>query len=362
MKNQIIFTLAAIGVLGGGWAAYVSGRTQAPLPPAFNPATNPYEHGIFANGIVESDQPNGENTNVYPEVTGTVKAILVSEGQAVREGDPLIELDDSVQRATVEQQEAQADAAATVLGELRAQPREETVHVAEAQLAAARASLKAAQDQFEKEKAAFEINPKAISKDALDSAENATFVARANVEVAQRQLELIQAGAWAYDIENQERLHGALLKAHAASSALLAKYTLRAPKAGTVLAIQATVGSLISAQGAYESYTQGLAPVLVLGTGHKSLNVRCYVDEILVPRLPDPSKMKAQMSIRGSDRKLALQYVRTQPFVSPKIELSNQRLERVDVRVLPVIFRVAMPEGLNLYPGQLVDVYIGSEL
>ncbi len=88
--------------------------------------------------------------------------------------------------------------------------------------------------------------------------------------------------------------------------------------------------------------------------------MRCYVDEILVPRLPDPSKMKAQMSVRGSDVKIPLQFVRMQPFVSPKIELSDQRLERVDVRVLPVIFRIEKPKACNLYPGQLVDVYISE--
>ena len=70
--------------------------------------------------------------------------------------------------------------------------------------------------------------------------------------------------------------------------------------------------------------------------------------------------MKAQMSVRGSNVKIPLQYVRTQPLVSPKIELSDQRLERVDVRVLPVIFRLEKPKDLNLYPGQLVDVYIGE--
>jgi HlyD family secretion protein len=101
-------------------------------------------------------------------------------------------------------------------------------------------------------------------------------------------------------------------------------------------------------------------PVLVLGSPHTNLNVRCYVDEILVPRIPDISKMKAQMSVRGSAVKIPLTYVRMQPFVSPKIELSDQRLERVDVRVLPIIFRIEIPKGMNLYPGLLVDVYIGE--
>ena len=70
--------------------------------------------------------------------------------------------------------------------------------------------------------------------------------------------------------------------------------------------------------------------------------------------------MKAQMSVRGSNVKISLQYVRVQPFVSPKIELADQKQERVDVRVLPVIFRVKKPVDMNLYPGELVDVYIGQ--
>jgi HlyD family secretion protein len=70
--------------------------------------------------------------------------------------------------------------------------------------------------------------------------------------------------------------------------------------------------------------------------------------------------MIAQMSIRGSDVKIPLEFVRVQPYVSPKIELSDQRQERVDVRVLPVIFKIAKTSGTNLYPGELVDVYISE--
>jgi HlyD family secretion protein len=69
--------------------------------------------------------------------------------------------------------------------------------------------------------------------------------------------------------------------------------------------------------------------------------------------------MKAQLFIRGTDVHIPLEYVRTQPHVTPKIELSDQRTERVDVRVLPVIFRFKPPSDVRVYPGQLVDVYIG---
>ena len=62
----------------------------------------------------------------------------------------------------------------------------------------------------------------------------------------------------------------------------------------------------------------------------------------------------------GSDNKVPLEFVRVQPYVSPKIELSNERQEQVDLRVLPVIFRFEKKD-VPVYPGQLVDVYIGKE-
>ena len=70
---------------------------------------------------------------------------------------------------------------------------------------------------------------------------------------------------------------------------------------------------------------------------------------------------RPQMFIRGTNISVPLEYVRVQPYVSPKIELSNQRTERVDVRVLPVIFRFEKPKNIDVYPGQLVDVYIGEK-
>lgn len=358
--RKIVMALSMLGMLAGSAAAYLSSRTEPALPPAFDPATNPYTRGIYANGILESDQPIGENINVFPEVAGTVRQILVTDGDEVQPGQPLLLIDDSIQRATVAQLQAQAQAAFALLQELRAQPRRETLDVAEAQVVAAQAALTTAADTLAKQRASFGLNPKSVSKDALDGAVNAAASASAALDVARRQRDLIRAGAWTYDIQNQERQYVALVKSSMAASALLAKYTLRAPDHGTVLAVNASVGGFVSAQGAYETYTQGMTPAIVLGSRPARLQVRCYVDEILVPRLPAPSRIKAQLSVRGSNVKIPLAYVRTQPFVSPKIELSDQRLERVDVRVLPVIFRLAPPADVRLYPGQLVDVYIGE--
>ncbi|MBE7525951.1 HlyD family secretion protein [candidate division WWE3 bacterium] len=128
-----------------------------------------------------------------------------------------------------------------------------------------------------------------------------------------------------------------------AGSALLEKYTIKAPVDGVVLSVKAALGSYISPQGVYDTYTQGLNPVIVMGNPEDELVVRCYVDEILINRLPDVSKMQAQMFLRGTKIRIPLEYIRLQPYVSPKIQLSNQRTERVDVRVLPVLFRFKSP-------------------
>jgi HlyD family secretion protein len=308
VRNKIIFILAFVGLLIGLVSAYIFGIEKKPMPPAFSPASNPYAKGIYAEGIVESFQTSGANINIYPEVAGTIAHIFVSEGKAVKKGAPLILIDDSVQRAMVEQQRAQVELAS--------------------------ASLKSAQDQLNKQTKSYELEPRSVSKNDLDNAENAVSVAKANVEVMQKQYELAQT--------------------------LLSKYRIKAPVDGIILSINTAVGSYISAQGTYDTYTQGFDPVLVMGGAHTCIGVRCYIDEVLIHRLPEASQMNATMHIRGTDVNIPLKFVRVQPYVSPKIELTNQRAERVDVRVLPVIFRCEKPKNISLYTGQLVDVYIGE--
>ena len=361
MRNQILIAIAVLGILAGVASAFLASQQKKPQSPVFNPAQNPYAKGIYSNGIIESYQSTGENINLYPEVAGVVTQIMVAEGQTVILGQPLLKMNDSIQKATVEQQRSQAEAALALLEELKAQPRKEVLDVSLAQLNYAAANLQTAETQLQKLQASYDLDARSVSKDALDNAINAVNAARANLEVASRNYQLTKAGAWSYDIRNQERQYMALSSTYQAGLALLQKYTIYAPADGVVLSIGAAVGSYVSPQGIYGTYTAGMDPVLVMGKSENELAVRCYVDEILVHRLPDPAKMRAQMFIRGTNIRVPLEYVRVQPYVSPKIQLSNQRAERVDIRVLPVLFRFQKPKDIQLYPGQLVDVYIGEE-
>jgi HlyD family secretion protein len=359
-RNKIIFGLSVLGILAAVVAAYLFGLERKAQPPVFAPVSSPFDSAIYANGIIESDQPSGSNINIYPEVSGPITAVLVHEGQQVSAGTPLLTLDDSVQKAVTEQLRLQAEASLALLNELKAQPREETLAIAAAQVGLAESNLKVSRDQYDKDRASYDIDPKSISKDVLDTADDAVKQSTAALDVARKQYELIKAGAWSYDIVNQEKQYEAVKQAYQAANALLLKYSVKARVDGVVLAVNATVGSYVSSQGAYNAYTQGLDPLLVMSAPQDYLAVRCYIDEILVSRLPSKWHIVAQMEVRGTDTKVPLEFVRVQPYVSPKIELSNERQEQVDLRVLPVIFRFPKQDA-PVYPGQLVDVFIGKK-
>jgi HlyD family secretion protein len=359
-RNKLIFVVSIVGVLAGLVAAYIFGIERKAQPPAFQPVSSPFDSAIYANGIIESDQSNGSNINIYPEVSGPITRVFVHEGQEVEAGAPLLTIDDSVQRATTEQLRLQSEAALAILNELKAEPREETLAIAKAQVELAESSLKTAVDQRDKDRASYEINPKSISTDVLDTAEDAVKQGAASVAVARKQLDLTQAGAWSYDVASQEMQVRSLRQAFRAADALLQKYSIKAPAAGIVMSVYAAVGSYVSSQGSYDPFTGAFDQLVIMSPSQDHLAVRCFVDEILISRLPSKWHIRAQMSITGTDIKVPLEFVRVQPYVSPKIELSNQRQEKVDLRVLPVIFRFEKKD-IPVYPGQLVDVYIGTQ-
>jgi HlyD family secretion protein len=361
MKNKWIFIVAGCGIAIGLLCAYVLGIRQPVQAAVFAPVASPYASAIYTNGMVESEQSQGENINIFPEVTGRVVKVLAKEGQQVEAGAPLFMIDDSVQRATVDQLRLQAEAQHGMLQELKAQPRKENLAIAQAQLIQAEENLVNARDQYDKRAASYKIDPRSISRDVIDNARDNLEQAGAAALLAARQLELIKAGAWRYDIVNQEKQYQAAQQAYRSAQALSEKYTVRAQEAGVVLAINTALGSYVSPAGTYDSYTQSSLPVVVMGAPQERLEVRCFVDEILISHLPDADHMQAELAVRGSEVKIPLEFVRVQPYVSPKIELSNQRQEKVDLRVLPVVFRFKNSGAVHLYPGQQVDVYIGKK-
>ena len=308
MRQKLPFVIALLGLVAGLVSAYLY-RQRVPTRTPVAVTRDPYPSGLYAAGIVQSAQASGDDVNVYPQVAGSVTRILVTEGESVARGAPLLAIDDEVQRRLVDEDVAK--------------------------VAAARATLAAQAHQLAilERQASFDAG--AVSRAARVSARDAVAVARENLRVA--------------------------IAARAADAALLARYVLRAPVAGVVLRDVAAVGGYVSPQGSFDTYSQSIDPVIVMRPRGAQLQVKAYLDEILVPRLPSPPRIEATMFIRGtSDVGIPLRFVRVQPYVTPKIELSDARLEKVDVRVLPIVFRFTPPSGVALYPGELVDVYIAA--
>jgi len=122
MKKAALFAVLAVGVAAGaalGWAvprwwpaAAPSASAPAAAPAAVKVAPVrvqvakveevPFARGIGAVGSLRSD----ESVILRPEVTGRIQHIDFTEGQAVKAGQVLIRLDDSIPRAELEQARA----------------------------------------------------------------------------------------------------------------------------------------------------------------------------------------------------------------------------------------------------------------
>ena len=59
------------------------------------------------------------------------------------------------------------------------------------------------------------------------------------------------------------------------------------------------------------------------------------------------------------DFPIALKFVRIEPYILPKQSLTGESSERVDTRVLQIIFHFSQP-GLPVYVGQQMDVFLDA--
>jgi len=111
-----------------------------------------------------------------------------------------------------------ADAAGSLLQELKAQPRKENLEVARAQVELATASLKSAQDTLNKQQHSYDLEPRSVSKETLDTVRNSVKVAKANLDVVSPSVRTHQGRS--LDLRHSESKAGrvdALSKAWSAS-------------------------------------------------------------------------------------------------------------------------------------------------
>jgi hypothetical protein len=96
-------------------------------------------------------------------------------------------------------------------------------------------------------------------------------------------------------------------------------------------------------------------PMMILGEVDR-LQIRADVDEQNAPLVQ--TNQPAVAFLKGSTRNsLPLRFVRIEPYVIPKKSLTGDSAERVDTRVLQIIYELDR-SPVPLYVGQQVDVFI----
>ena len=126
---------------------------------------------------------------------------------------------------------------------------------------------------------------------------------------------------------------------------------MRAPIAGEILAVNIRPGEFVATQG-------GSSRAFIQMGETNPLHVRVDIDENEAVRV----KMGAPavISPRGAaEIRVEAEFVRAEPQVVPKRSLTNSAAERVDVRVLQLIYALPQSEASDAFRvGQQIDAFI----
>ena len=345
------YLLPLIALAGLAFAVITTLRAERPVAvaaPVSQPARPPYESYVAGSGLVEA---RSENIAVAAPEGGLVQRVVVGVGARVRAGDVLFELDDRNARAELATREGDLAVARAELARLVAQPRPEDVPPARAAADAARAALASAQSDLDLAEAV--KDPRAISTEDLARRRAQREQAFANLARAEADLARLLAGAWGPDLEVSRARLAASQAAVDAARIELDRLVVRAPVDGEVLQSRARPGQYAPAAAT----ALNADPLMLLGDTSR-LHVRVDVDEHDAWRVAADSRARA--FLRGHpELSTDLEFVRFEPYVLPKRSLTGDATERVDTRVLQVIFAFDRKD-LPVFVGQQMDVFIES--
>lgn len=305
MRRYLLPTLAVCGALLGVFIVHWSQKT-VPVPPIlFPPPRSPYTNTIAGAGIIEASSQNISIGSPFNEV---IKKIYVVEGDIVHEQDLLFELDT---RNFVAQRD-----------------------VAQAELQSAQTNLKDKTTQFmfyERLK-----NKEAVSEQIYEQYRFTMLQAQDAVSVAERNVALAES--------NIERS------------------IIRAPVSGKILQMNIHVGEIAPVIPFTNSQTfwqtQANGSLIIMGAV-QPLQVRIDIDEADLWRYQQGACATA--FVRGNSHiNFPLAFLRVEPFVIPKASFTGETVERVDTRVLQVLYTFEKKD-LPVYVGQVLDIFIESK-
>jgi HlyD family secretion protein len=344
ITRYVLPVLAVAGVVFSVYTVIQAQQVPPPARPIIEPPTRPDRVMMIAgSGLVEARR---ENIPIGVNIPGVVTEVFVKKGQKVRAGDPLFRTDDRDYKAQLEVRLAELVSAKAQLHKLEMAPRPEDVPPARATAAEAEARMNDAEAAMARTERLFHRN--AIPASDYDKDRYAFLAAKATFAKAKADLERVLAGTWNEDTE-VARAAVQLAQSQVASiRTSLERLIVRAPMDGEVLQLNIRLGQ-------YAAFAWK-EPMIVLGDIHR-LHVRVDIDENDLPYFSTGSEAVA--TLKGRPRvRFPLKFVYVEPYVIPKQSLTGYNSERVDTRVLQVIYELPEDRPVDVYVGQQMDVYL----
>jgi multidrug resistance efflux pump len=344
------FLLPLLSVAAFAFAIfYVTGahRADPPAAPSVATAAKPPATEIAGCGVVE---PKTQNVFIAPAVPGVVTWVIDQKriGTDVAEGEGLFKLDDRALKAEEIMRKASLDSARAQLRRLEQMPRPEELPSLRAKVEEAKANVADQEDQWARIQRLF--NRKAASTEDVQRRRFALSVFREQLRRAEADLKLSLAGSWKPDLIVAARavdLAEAQLKQ---TRVELERLVVTSPMKAKLLQLNIHEGEFVGAMPGQNLVQLG---------NIEDIYVRVDIDEFDVPRFKEHSPAKAY--VRGQpEHTYQLDYVRLEPYVIPKKSLAGSNTERVDTRVLQVIYRFRdKPDQQHpVYIGQQMDVFM----
>jgi multidrug resistance efflux pump len=342
------FVLPLLAVAGFTFALYTVFTGAQPIPVSAavaEPALAPFDDTIAGAGIVEA---RTQNIAVGTSVAGVVARMYVQVGSQVAAGDPLFQIDDRERQAEIAVRRSALASAEAELARIASLPRAEDLPPARARVLAAETLVADVKNQLALAEGLTDM--RAIATQEWDRRKFAVRAAEARLAQEEAELQKLTAGAWKPELDIARAAVDAANVRVAAQATEIERLTVRAPVDGTVLQVNLRLGEFAPSGTLAQ-------PLLVMGD-IATLHVRVDIDENDAWRFRPGARAVAY--VRGNrDLKAEMEFVRVDPYVIPKRSLTGESTERVDTRVLQVIYRFD-PKSLSVYVGQQMDVFIDA--
>jgi HlyD family secretion protein len=345
MRRYIVPVIAILSLTFAVVWALASKPVHKPTVPPSPPPESTSKDTVAAVGLVE---PASENIELSCSVSGMVTGLYVKAGDQVKKGQRLFTVDDRDVSARLGVKRAALALAQTRLQKLEQAPRAEEIPPAQAKVEEAKAQLADAEVQV---KLITSVSDRrAVREEDVKRRELNYEAAKARLDQADKDLALLKAGTWKPDLEiARAEVQQAAAEVHELETGL-SRLTMSAPVDGAILQNKVRLGQ-------YAQCGPLAEPLMMFGDGNE-LHVRADVDESDAWRVR--SGANAVAYLRGNSQlSFPLEFVRFEPYVIPKKSLTGDATERVDTRVLQVIYRFSDPEA-NVFDGQQMDIYIAN--